>query len=77
MKASARKRDRQDAEPAHVDGVFVGGELFLKDPATLRVFSAARDSHGRLQHVGTWDAAKQEVVRAAETAAQVPLWVMQ
>jgi hypothetical protein len=45
---------RASEQPSHVEGVFVGDELFLRDPLTGKVFSSHRDTQGDLVPVGRW-----------------------
>jgi hypothetical protein len=48
------ERRSRAPQPKHVEGVFVGAELYLRDPETERVFSAVRDHAGELCQVGRW-----------------------
>lgn len=57
------KSDKDETEdPMHVEGVFKGEELYLRDPCTNRVFSSQRSPAGRLVYVGHWDAGSKSVV---------------
>lgn len=46
---------KKPKEPEHVEGVFQGDELYLKDTSTGHVYSSKRNRQGDLVPVGVWD----------------------
>lgn len=75
--ANKAAREAAAREPARVEGVFLGDVMYLKDPATGRVFGSERGRRGELVHVGSWDeegrcvrlkTAEDKAAEAAEAA---------
>jgi hypothetical protein len=52
---------RQFTQPRHVEGVYVGEELYLRDPESDRVFAAVRDTSGDFIQVGRWLSASKSI----------------